>query len=652
MTRSLDFLFSPLRIRDVEIRNRILSTGHQTYLAKDGVPSPEMVAYHERRARGGAGLIITESSRMHESGISDAPDLIASHDRCIPGYAAIAKVVHKHGGHVFGQLSHPGKATRRIKGGMRAVAYAPSAVPDNRFHTMPREMPLDMIEELVASCGSAARRLADAGLDGIEIVASHGTLFAEFLNANANVRTDKYGGSFGHRMHFLAECLSAVRANVGNLVVGMRISADEVEADGLHEVDVLEICKELTRTKALDYVNVTLGSMTGPSGSIHIVPPMGVENAYVAPRAGKIRAETGLPVFVAGRINQPQIAEQVLREGLADMCGMTRAMITDPDMPNKAAEGRLDEIRACIGCNQACIGHFHAGYSISCIQNPLTGREHELGELTPAAKPKIILVAGGGPAGMKAAVTAAERGHRVILCEAESRLGGQALLGQLLPDRTEFGGLVTNLEAEIKRFGIDVRLKTRVDRALVEALAPNAIVVATGAKPYEPQVEGRDGGHGVGAWDVLEGGVNLGPHVLIADWRADWIGMGLAEMLAREGHKVQLAVNAPHAGYNLQLYVRDHWMAKLDKLGITVIPQTRIYGVDGNTAYLMHALSGDAVIREEVDTVVLATGHAPVTALEKELQGISCPVHLVGDCLSPRTAEEALYEGFLVGRLI
>ena len=652
MAPRFEHLFLPLRIRNVEIRNRILSTGHQTYLAKGGVPSPEMVAYHERRARGGAGLIITESSRMHASGMSDAPDLNASDDRCIPGYTAIAKAVHKHGGRVFGQLSHPGKATRRIKGGMRAVTFAPSAIPDNRFHTMPREMPLDMVEELVASCGIAARRLAEAGLDGIEIVASHGMLFAAFLNANANVRTDRYGGSFENRMRFLTECLAAARANVGDMVVGMRISADEVEADGLHENDVLAVCKELARTNALDYINTTLGSMTGPGGSIHVVPPMGVENAYVASQAGKIRAATGLPVFVAGRINQPQIAEQVLRAGLADMCGMTRAMITDPDMPNKVAEGRLDDIRACIGCNQACIGHYHAGYSISCIQNPLTGREHELGELTPTARAKTILVAGGGPAGMRAAVTAAERGHRVILCEADRRLGGQALLGQLLPDRAEFGGLVTNLEAEIRKLNIDVRRQTKVDRTLVEMLAPDEIIVATGAKPYEPPLEGREDGHVVGAWNVLAGGANLGSSVLIADWRADWIGMGLAEMLALAGHKVQLAVNAPHAGYNLQLYVRDHWMAKLDNLGVTVIPHARIYGVDGTTAYLVHALSGNAVIREDVDTVVLATGHTPVTTLEKELNGLERPVHLAGDCLSPRTVEEALYEGFLIGRSI
>jgi len=194
--------------------------------------------------------------------------------------------------------------------------------------------------------------------------------------------------------------------------------------------------------------------MAGLGGSIHVVPPMDIAHAYVAPQAGTLRAAVGLPVFVAGRINQPQIAEQVLASGQADMCGMTRAMISDPEMANKAKAGKLDDIRACIACNQACIGHYHAGYAISCIQNPASGRELTLGQPMPASRKRRVVVVGGGPAGMKAAATAAERGHEVILCEKENRLGGQALLAQMLPGRAEFGGLVTNLERELARAGV------------------------------------------------------------------------------------------------------------------------------------------------------------------------------------------------------
>ncbi|MEQ1614788.1 MAG: FAD-dependent oxidoreductase, partial [Hyphomicrobiaceae bacterium] len=392
--------------------------------------------------------------------------------------------------------------------------------------------------------------------------------------------------------------------------------------------------------------------MAGLGGSIHVVPPMEVATGYVAPQAGTLRAAVGLPVFVAGRINQPQIAEQILIDGHADMCGMTRAMISDPEMANKAKAGRLDDIRACIGCNQACIGHYHQGYPISCIQNPMTGRELKLGAPPPIARRNRVLVAGGGPAGMKAAVTAAERGHEVILCEASRRLGGQALLAQLLPDRAEFGGLVTNLEYELGKAGVEVRLNTAVDAMLVATLKPEAIIVATGATPYASPIEGRADGHVVEAWDVLTAKANPGSRVLVADWRCDWVGMGLAEKLARDGRHVRLAVNGLHAGQNLQMYLRDLWAVKLHELGVEIIPYARLYGVDRDTAYLTHIVSGKPIVCEAVDTVVLAFGHTPATTLEAELAGIGIgiPMHLAGDCLSPRSAEEAVYEGLLAGR--
>ena len=243
---------------------------------------------------------------------------------------------------------------------------------------------------------------------------------------------------------------------------------------------------------------------------------------------------------------------------------------------------------------------------------------------------------------------AAARGHEVVLFEAGGRLGGQANLAALLPGRTEFGGIVTNLERELREAGVPVRLGSRVDRALVDSLAPDAVVVATGATPYRPAVEGADEAHVVDAWQVLNGEANVGARVVVADWRCDWVGMGLAEKLARDGCHVRLAVNGYMPGQMLQSYVRDRWVGDLHRLGVEMLPWLRLFGADEDTVWCQHVASGEAVVLERVDTVVLALGHAPDTSLEAALEGCSAEVVTAGDCLSPRTCEEAVLEGLQV----
>ena len=643
-------LFSPLEVRGRPLRNRIFSTAHQTYLARGGNPGEDMAAYHEARAAGGAGLIIVEAAPAHVSNRREETLIDASRDDCIPGYRTVAAAVQRHGCLLFGQLTHGGRIGAYRDGGRRTVPYSASAVPDERFHNMPRAMPLDLIREVVESFGRAAARFAEAGLDGVEVAVSHGLLPAQFLNPAINRRNDAYGGSEENRLRFLAEALAAVREAVGNgLIVGIRISAEEMQPDGLDAETALAACRRLDAMAAIDYVNTTVGSMAGLGGSVHVAPPMALDPAYVAPRAAAIKEAVSVPVFVAGRINDPRIAERVLAAGQADMCGMTRAMICDPEMPTKAKQGRIDDIRACVGCNQACIGHFHMAQPVSCIQNPASGRERRLGNLQPALRPRRVLVAGGGPGGMKAAATAAERGHDVVLCEAGPHLGGQVRLAQLLPGRAEFGGVITNLERELERTGVTVRRNTPVDRDLVTKEAADAVIVATGARPYRPPVEGEAEAHLLDAWQVLKGDGNVGQRVLVADWRGDWVGMGIAEKLVRDGCHVRLAVNGRHAGEDLQPYVRDHWVGVLHGLGVEVIPYARLFGADADTAYLQHTVTGEPMVCDGIDTVVLALGHQPVTSLEDELAGCDVEIHLAGDCLSPRSVEEAVYEGMMAG---
>jgi len=331
------------------------------------------------------------------------------------------------------------------------------------------------------------------------------------------------------------------------------------------------------------------------------------------------------------------------------MCGMTRAMISDPEMANKARSGRLDDIRACIACNQACIGHMSEGFGISCIQHPETGRELEFGQRRPTDTPGTVYIAGGGPAGMKAAAVAAERGHRAVLFESAAVLGGQVKLAQLLPGRAEFGGLVTNLAREMELAGVEVRLNTELSRAMIDDDAPDAVIVATGATVHRPPIEGDGEAHVVDAWQVIGDEVNVGQRVVIADWRSDWVGLGLAEKLAAAGCWVRLAVNGTMAGETIVASVRDRWIGDLQKLGVEVIPYVRLYGADGDNVYLQHTVNDEAIVCEDVDTLVTALGTQAENSLETALEDWGGTVLVAGDCLAPRTAEEAVLEGLKAG---
>ncbi len=640
-------LFSPFRIKSTDIRNRIFSTGHDTYLPEGGLPSEALIAYQRARARGGAGLIVIQVVGVHETARYTEALLMGTSDDCVPAFARLVDAIHAEGTKVFVQLFHPGRELMGRPDGVVQPAFAPSHAPSERFHVIPRAMPLSLIGEIVDGFGQTARRMAEACADGVEIVASHGYLPSQFLNHRVNRREDRYGGSLENRLRFTREAIAAIRAEVPEgFIVGMRLSGDEHDEDGMVEDESAAIARALA--PEIDYLNVIAGTSATASGAAHIVPSMANAHGYVAPFAQKVKQATGRPVFVAGRINQPQIAEEVLASGAADMCGMTRAMIADPEMANKARAGKTDDIRACIGCNQACIGHFQLGLPISCIQHPETGRELHYGQKPRAAVRKKIMVVGGGPAGLKAAGVAAERGHEVHLHEREAQTGGQARLAQLLPKRAEFGGIITNLTAEALRHGATIHRRSEVTRALLEHERPDVVILATGSRTHMPPFEG-EARQVVHAADILAGRAAVGARVVVYDWMGDWTGSGIAERLAGEGAHVRLAVNHHCAAANIQTYVRFETVARLHRLGVEVIPWLRLYGADGRTAYFIHTPSREAVVMEEVDTLVLNTPNLQEDGLVAVLDDMGIAHHLVGDALSPRTAEEAVYEGLLAG---
>ncbi|MGO2943109.1 MAG: FAD-dependent oxidoreductase [Brevibacterium aurantiacum] len=644
MSSLFPHLFEPITLGARTIRNRIVSSDHDTVLDDHGAIGDDLVAYHEARAQGGCGLIVLQVSGVHETARYTNHVLMATDDSSIPGYRAVAEAVHRHGATIFAQLFHPGREVMDGERGMAPRAVAPSDTPQERFKVVPEALSTEVIKEIIAGYASAAKRITDAGIDGVEIVASHGYLPIQFFNPRVNTRTDEYGGSPASRRRFLAEVVAGVRAAVGpDVVVGLRISGEEKTEDGLVATEILDLIEHLDSLECLDYFSITAGDSSTLQGAVHIVPSMQIDPAYAASLSEQVKKITDKPVMVAGRINQPHEAEKAIAEGRTDMAIMTRAMICDPEIANKSGRDAVDEIRACIGCNQACIGHFQMGVPISCIQYPESGRE-----LTFLPRPRVrtrrrVLVIGGGPAGLKAAAVAAEAGDDVVLCEREPHLGGAVLLAQELPYRSEFGGAATNLSAEAKRAGVDIRTSTTVTQQILDEVAPEHVIVATGAKQRMPHIEIDDGAFVIGARDYL----NTQPilptgRVLVTDWKGDWIGLGIALRLAEARVPVTLATAANFAGAAIQQYTRTLLMSQALRAGVDFVNDARLVGVDAETGYLQSTL---CEIVHEVDGVAATIVSGAPQSVIPDLDFGSASVHTIGDALAPRTVEEAVFEG-------
>jgi 2,4-dienoyl-CoA reductase-like NADH-dependent reductase (Old Yellow Enzyme family) len=572
--------------------------------------------------------------------------IMADDDGVIEGYAKLSDELHTWGTAVFGQLFHPGREILEEEDGLRQVAVAPSAVMNERGRVMPRSLRLDEIEEIVENYGRAAARLRSGGLDGVEIVASHGYLISQFLNPVTNQREDKYGGDEERRARFLGEVATRVRRVDPEMAVGIRVSLDERDPYGLAKDVIIGQVRTLAEAGLIDYVSVTTGTSASLGGSDHIAPDMSWKNGYLADDSARLRAllPRNVAVMVAGRVNQPQEAERILEEGSADFVGMTRALICDPIMPLWAAAGAVEEIRACVGCNQACIGHFQKGVAISCIQHPESGRESAF-SLVRITTGKSALVIGGGPGGLKAAAALAERGVSVELFEREAVLGGQVGPASMLPGREEFGGVTQNLAREAERAGALIRCRREVS-ADEDFSEYDLVVVATGAQEEVAPLEVVEGAFVYSASAVL-GGAELSPgRVVVADFSADWIGGGVGLWLAQRGREVVLVESGACAGEALQQYVRDEMVKALARARVEVACFTRVFGVDSGAAYVQHVLTKET--RElECGAVVSAGWRRGRSELLDALVTLGVNAVGIGDCMGPRSVEEAVYEGLL-----
>jgi 2,4-dienoyl-CoA reductase-like NADH-dependent reductase (Old Yellow Enzyme family) len=639
-----DSLLQPLALGPTRLRNRIFNPPHGTTLGHQGVVTDDLMAYHLARARGGVGLIVMESMTVHPSYGFEEAFLYAGSDRIVDGLNRLALSCRAEGSPVFGQLFHAGRGVRLSHDGSRPLSYSASDVPDERYRVVPVPMPNEMVWELVESYVDAAGRLVDADLDGVEILASMGYLIAQFLNPETNRREDEFGGDLENRMRFLREVMNRSRQRIGaDKTLGIRVTLDEKIEKGLPAKEMIAVCQALEADGNVDYFSVISGSSSSPEGWIHVFPPMAVAPGFVADDAASLKQAVSKPVLVAGRINQPQLAAEIVDAGKADMVGLARALIADPDFVNKMARGQVEDIRACVGCNQACVGHRLAHYPVSCIQNPSSGRELSLGRSPPVATSRRILVVGGGPAGMKAAVVAAERGHVVELHEKSAVLGGQVNLAAALPGRAEFGGVTTNLQQELRRAGVVVHLNSAVVESIVSEFEPEQVVIACGAVTRLPEVE-VDGVDLVDAWSVIRREAQVGKNVVIADWSCDWSGLGIAELLARDGHYVRLLSGGSVAGESIQAIVRDQWIGVLHGLGVEMIPFAGFYGASEGSAFFQHMTGGEAIVCEQVDTIV--TCYAPQASRDcnwlDSIAGLQ--VSRIGDAMAPRSVEEAVLD--------
>jgi mycofactocin system FadH/OYE family oxidoreductase 2 len=644
-------LFSPLQLGRVTVANRVSFSAHLTNLADDGLPTERLIDYHVARARGGTGLIITEEQSVHPTDRAYEHLIEAFLPEVIPLYRRWTAAVHEYDTRIFAQLNHNGQQCSGAYS--RLPVWAPSPIPDVLYRETPKAMEPEDIVEVIDHFARSAVHVREGGFDGVELQFGHSSLARQFMSPLTNFRGDEYGGGFDERMRFPLEVVAAVREAVGaDFTLGVRLCADELIPGGLTLDDSKLIAQRLQGTGQLDFFNLTLATFY----NLYLVGgPMHMPLGYAVPLAAGIKEVSTLPVFATGRINDPAMAERVLADGQADMIGVVRGQIADPDFVAKAREGRTEEIRYCIACNQNCYGRVGLNRPIGCVQNPSVGCEASEGEhhVRPALRKKRVMVVGGGPAGMWAAKIATLRGHEVTLYERGDELGGQVLLAAKGAGRDEFGVLARNERKQLAALEVPVEYGVEVTADFVRARQPDAVIVATGSRPKACPVGGADGPAVFNIWQVLGDEAELGERVLLIDYDGHHQATATAEFLAELGKTVHVITSSLFVGSELgpsqDLYLSRQ---RLLQKGVTFTPDFAVMEIAGTEVKGFNVYSNEWDSFGGYDSIVTAMGNDADDSLYFALKGAAPDLVRVGDCVAPRRVDMAILEGYLAGKRV
>lgn len=625
-------LFEPLRVGPITLRARVFASAHQPGLADDGAPGERYIAYHRARARSGFAMQITGATPIGPSNLWDPRSMLINADESIvPGYQRLAEAVHAEGGRMLAQLQHPGAA----EFGLPDVVSS-SATVDEISRQPARAISRAEIDEVVESYRAAADRCRRGDLDGIEVPVAWGYLLGSFVSPLMNRRDDEYGGSLENRLRFPLRVLAAIRDALGpDRIVGVRLVGDELLPGGFGPADAAAAGRLLEAAGAVDYINVIAGSNMRRMPRVDHWPAAPAGTAIWRHLARAVRDAVGIPVATVGRINHPDIAADVLAAGDADLVGMARAHIVDPDFLPKTRAGRAAEIRPCTAVN-VCINALLHEEPIRCLANPEIGREGRVDE-SDVGRGATAVVVGGGPGGIEAARRLAARGVAVRLLERAPVLGGAMRIWTQAPARAETERLLAWWEADLRRRGVDVRLGVEADVEAIVGAEPALVVVATGAAPTAHP-------HVADALDPTRLADVVGDHVLVADelGRAD--AMLLADALVARGHRVSLATACLHVGEDEGITTLYPLIRRLGELDVALHERVRVTAFADGTATLLNLWDGRVTTVDGIAAVVHWSGAVPVAGLVAPLRAAGLDVRAIGDAVLPRRVDVAVRE--------